>query len=105
VVELESFLQPLLVVAGVLLQFFVRQFKGMPEWSYHLMAVALASGAYLLVHDYPHDRLGVIRYILWMSGGVTSIWGGTFITSSAAKGLVGAGANPENAAIPLTSSK
>jgi len=104
-IPLEASLPTLLAIAGGALQYLIRQFKGVPEVVYHLAAVLLAAGAYFLVHDMPQNRETLIRFILWMSGGVATVWGGTFGVSSAAKRVVESGANSEHMLIPLTNSK
>lgn len=92
-------LQPqVMMLLGAIFQY-ARGYKSFSEVKYHGMAIALATGAYLLftpidVHDW---RLAVAKGLLGVSGLATSFWGGTFLASNSAKAGI--------TVFPLTNSK
>jgi hypothetical protein len=99
----------LLGVAGGVLQYAVRQFDRLPEWAYHLAAVAVCFALYVMVT--PEWSAGgwreiVINAVTWLAERVPTVWGGTFMVSNAAK-LVSA-RNPyaeRSLLVPQTNSK
>jgi len=108
--QLDAPLGLLLAVAGFLLQYFMRQFSKVPERFYHLAAVVLCLGVYLLSTPTWNEgtwREVTIRAISWLAEKVPAVWGGTFIGSNVAK--ANAAANPGSEArsllVPVTDSK
>ena len=97
--EYAQFAGPLLALAGAAFQW-VRQFSGVPErWTY-VYALGFALGVYALCFDYTAHlaiQAVIINGLLWLSGSVATVLGGTFTASSAAKAGV--------AAVPMTNSK
>ena len=96
--ELQQFQPQVMAILGGGLQF-LRASTKFPEWRYHLIAVVLAGFGYVLFNPvYIADwRVATIRALIGISGLVVSVWGGTFVASSAAKAGV--------AFIPMTNSK
>lgn len=87
----------LLAVLGFALQW-IRQYRQMSDWVPGLIAVALALGAYALVHPLTPDwRLEVITGIISVAGYTSSVLGGTFTASATAKSGL--------AIVPMTNSK
>jgi len=107
--DLKQFLPGLMMACGGVLQW-ARQFKAFREWQYHIIAVALASGAYWLVTpfagDWRHYVLSGIQF-LTIGGGLAVIYGGTFIASNGAKAVAAAnpGSGTDSVAVPVTNSK
>ena len=106
----DNALPMLLPVAGVVLQFVVRQFKSLPDTLFYLIAVSLATGVYSLVtpaSGCAEWRSCTTNYLAWMAIHFTSLLGGTAMASNAAKGY--AKINPQSAQrnplCPLTDSK
>jgi hypothetical protein len=103
----------LLGIAGGLLQFLMRQFKNVSDIWYQTVAVALTLGCFwLVVRDWPlkDPRDSAIVLILWVSGHLLAVWGGTFGVSSASKAAAAkaeaAGKSvANNLLLPLTDSK
>ena len=87
--NLSPFVGPLLVLAGVILQFAVRQFKAMPEWAYWLVVVVLTSVVYLLVFADMKNasdlRYDIIQYVMWMVGATATVRGGSSVTDAGAR--------------------
>ena len=85
--NLAQYAPPLLLAAGAAFQW-VRQFNKVPDrWTY-VYAVVLACGVYLLTYDFTVKvglQLATIHGLLWLSGNVGTVLGGTFIASGAAK--------------------
>lgn len=112
-VDLDAALPILLGVAGSLLQFIMRQFEKVGDAWYHLAAVGLTAMCFILtVRDWPHPdwRDSAVVLIVWVAGHLLSVYGGTFITSNAArKAAEAAEAKGVNVAgnpfVPVTSSK
>lgn len=105
--QLDPPLALLLGVAGGLLQY-IRQFARVPDWVYHLLAVGLTFGLYVLVT--PTWATGewrdvVIRSISWLAERVPTVWGGTFVVSNAAKYVAGRNGGASSPLVPLTDSK
>ncbi len=97
----------LLGVAGGLLQYFVRQFEALPEWVYHVLAVAICASLYVLVT--PDWSAGnwrdvIIRGVVWLAERVPTVWGGTFVVSNAAK-TVASRRGSSSLLVPMTNSK
>ena len=106
----QNALPMLLPLAGAIFQFTVRQFKSLPDTIFYSIAVAMATGVYVLVSDRsvcPAWQQCILNYLAWMAVHFTSLLGGTAIASNAAKGI--AKAYPDSAArnpfVPLTDSK
>lgn len=99
----------LLTVTGGLLQYFVRQFDRLPEWVYHLAAVGLSFGLYVVVAPDWNDgpwREVLIRAVTWLAERVPTVWGGTFAVSTAAKTVASWRKNgADNVMVPVTNSK
>lgn len=97
--EYAQFAGPLLAIAGMAFQW-LRQFSGVKErWTY-VYALALALGVYALCFDYTaHAPVqgSIISALLWLSGSIATVLGGTFTASSAAKAGL--------SAVPMTNSK
>ena len=103
----EQILPALLPVAGVVLQFVIRQFDKVPEPVYHAIALTLALICYGLVTDEPFKdgtRQGLIALILWLTMHLPAIWGGTFAMSNGAK-MLAKGRGSGSLAVPVTNSK
>lgn len=97
--EYAHFIPLLLPVAGFAWQW-VRQHSRVPDQWTAVLAVVVACGVYALCFDYTHvppTQKLIIDLLLWLPMAVTSVLGGTFTASSAAKAGV--------AAIPMTNSK
>ena len=97
--EFAQFAGPLLALAGFFYQW-VRQYSHISDMLTGVFATVLACGVYALCFDYgnPQDAQHVIiQTLLWLSGAIPTVLGGTFTASSLAK----AGAAP----IPLTNSR
>jgi hypothetical protein len=97
--EYVQFAGPLLAIAGAAFQW-VRQYNGVPERYTYVYALALAIGVYALCFDYTAHvavQAAIINALLWLSGSVATVLGGTFTASSAAKAGL--------AAVPMTNSK
>jgi len=87
-VDLMQFMGPMLVLAGVVLQFVVRQFKVMGESLYWLVVVLLCASVYLLVNAHPLEggvRYAIISFLLWMVGASATVRGGSSGTDAVAK--------------------
>jgi hypothetical protein len=77
---------------------YMRQYSAIKDRWVYLAALAFASAAYSLAHNFSNLwRMEVIEYLLWVSGGVSTVLGGTFAASHAAKAGIGF--------IPQTNSK
>lgn len=89
----------LLGVAGAAFQW-IRQYGHVKEgWTY-IYALVLALMVYALCFDYAKHapiQSVIIAGILWLSGSVLTVLGGTFTASSAAKAGI--------AVVPMTNSK
>lgn len=97
----------LLGVTGGVLQYAVRQFDRMPEWSYHVAAVGLCFGLYVLVTPGWSEgewRQVVINAVTWLAERVPTVWGGTFITSTSAKALASK-LGSHSVMVPVSNSK
>lgn len=97
----------LLGVTGGLLQYAVRQFDRMPEWTYHVAAVGLCFGLYVLVTPgwaAGEWRQVTINAVTWLAERVPTVWGGTFIASTSAKALASKFGSA-SLAVPLSNSK
>jgi hypothetical protein len=103
--DLSTYLPVLLAIAGGALQFLMRQFKGVPEWTFYLVATGLAFGAYFLVHDVAWTRASIVALIIWLAGAIPAVLGGTFLASSGAKGAASVMDASKNPLLPLTDSK
>lgn len=104
--DLTQYLPKLLVGAGILMQFAMRQFKGVSDVWYHVMAVTLCVGAYLLTADLTMSwRIETIRLLTWLPDHLPTVWGGTFAMSNLAK--AGNTALPESMGkiMPVTDSR
>ena len=99
----------LLGVTGGILQYLMRQFQGVQERWYHLVAVVLTFGLYVLVRpDWASGewREATIRGVVWMAERLPSVWGGSFIVSGAAKAAVAKWPSAAGSlAVPATDSK
>lgn len=102
----------LLGVTGGILQYAVRQFDSLPEWVYHVAAVGLCFGLYVLVTpgwNAGEWRPVVINAVAWLAERVPTIWGGTFVVSNAAKAIATAradnGKTSDTFMVPVTNSK
>ena len=99
----------LLGVAGGVLQYAMRQFQNVQERWYHLAAVGLCFGLYVLVTPGWADgpwRESTVRAIVWLAERVPSIWGGSFIVSGAAKAVTNRWpATAGSVLVPSTDSK
>lgn len=97
--DLAQYAPPLLLVAGMAFQW-IRQFGKVPDrWTY-VYAIVLALGVYILTYDFTKQigwQLSVIQGLLWLSGNVGTVLGGTFIASGAAKAGL--------SVVPVTNSK
>ena len=80
-------LPTLLYVLGLSLQY-IRAYRKVSDWWIGIIAVALASGGYLLCANISNDpaRKEIIDYLTWIVGGAGSVAGGTFTAAKAAQG-------------------
>lgn len=84
--DLTQYLPKLLVGAGVIMQFAMRRFKGVSDVWYHVLAVVLCVGAYLLTTEMTLSwRIEVLRLLSWLPDHLPTVWGGTFAMSNLAK--------------------
>lgn len=100
--DLMVYMGPMLALAGVVLQFVLRQFKAIPEWTYWLAVVILCVGVYTLVVPNPLEggmRFAIIKFLLWMVGASATVRGGSSGTDALAKSAVAN--NPGLAGNPL----
>jgi hypothetical protein len=77
----------LLGIAGGVLQFAMRQFSGVKDRWYILVAVGLTFLCFaLVVRNWPRPdwRDSAIVMVLWIAGHLTAVAGGTFLTSMSA---------------------
>lgn len=104
--ELKQFQPTVMLALGFLMQY-ARGYRGFPEWGYHLIAVGLALFGFVLFNPiiYNDWRYTVVMGLVGIVGNLGSIWGGSFVTSHAAKAHVNAGGDPQNILVPLTNSK
>ena len=97
--DLAQYAPMLLSVLGGAFQW-VRQWRHINEaWTY-VYAVALALVVYGLTYDFSvhvGTQLAIIKGILWVGGNFSTVLGGTFIASGAAKAGL--------AVVPMTNSK
>lgn len=97
--EYAPFAAGLLSIAGGAFQW-VRAHSSVKEvWTY-IYALLLSVGVYALCFDYTvHKPVqgAIIAAIFWIAGNMSSVLGGTFMASSAAKAGL--------AAVPMTNSK
>ena len=81
-------LQPeVMAILGACLQW-ARGFKKFTEFQYHLTAVLLALGAFILFTptiNLVDWRGAIIQALIGTAGNATSLWGGTFLASNSAK--------------------
>lgn len=92
-------LQPeIMAIFGACLQW-ARGFKKFTEFQYHVIAVVLAFGGYILFNPITLTdwRTATIQAIIGTAGNATSLWGGTFLASNSAKAGL--------AVFPVTDSK
>lgn len=108
--DLKHYLPGLLMAAGAILQFAMRQFQSVKDRYYYPVAILLALGAYAFVTPLVggHVRVWFLDFSDWLTvgGGLAMVCGGTFIVSGAAKKI--AAAKPALAnklLVPLTDSK
>lgn len=107
--DVSAYTGPMLAVAGVVLQFLVRQFKNLSEGAYWAMTAALCSCVYALTTPDPLAggwQYSAIRFALWMSGAVLAVRGGSSATDALAKKATEN--DPSNVGkflIPVTNSK
>ena len=103
----------LLAISGVVLQYTMRQFSKVPEFWYHVAAIALTFICFwLVVRDWPRDdmRDSAIVMLIWIAGHLAAVWGGTFAASNAAKSATSSAAeNGKDVSgsmlVPMTDSK
>jgi len=79
------------------------------EEYYHVIAVVLGVGAFLLVTPFEPNAwrvwwLSCVEF-LSVGGGLPIIYGGTFIASNGAKAIAAANPTANNIALPVTDSK
>ena len=104
--DLSQYLPYLLGIAGAVLQFAIRQFKGLHDWVFYLVTILLCAAVYLLVNQIgPMWRVEVVRFLVWLGPSMLTVMGGTFLMSNGAK--AGSTSLPEPLAklLPLTDSK
>lgn len=101
--DLTQYLPKVLIGFGAALQF-ARQFKGVPEWTYHVAAVLLCAIGYFLTVPITGAsiRAEVVQLIVWLPDHLPLVWGGTFAMSNVAKAAQG---TIKPALNPLTDSK
>lgn len=102
------FLPGLMMAMGGALQW-LRSLRVFREEYYHAVAVFLGIVAYWMTMPYNSEEwrlwwLSCVEF-LTIGGGLAMIWGGTFVMSNAAKGVVALGADAQNPVVPLTNSK
>lgn len=106
--EVSSFTGPMLALAGVVLQFAVRQFKLIPEIIYWTLVVMLGVFVYWLTSPDPFaggTKLAILHFVSWMIGASAAIRGGSSATDAIAKNVMKE--NPNKAAsllVPVTDS-
>lgn len=84
--DLSVYLPKLLPIAGMALQFAMRQFKGVNDGWYHVVAVGLTAACYLLTMELsPSWRLEIVRFLVWIPENLPLVWGGTFLMSNMAR--------------------
>lgn len=84
--DLQPFQAPIMALLGGVMQY-ARAYSHFKEWVYHLLALMLATAAYMTFNVPTGDwRHVVVTGALGVSGLVTSLYGGTFLASNAAKG-------------------
>jgi len=89
--DLSSFTGPMLALAGVVLQYTVRQFRGMYWSGYWLAVIALSGFVYWLTIPDPFAggaKLAIVRLCLWMVGATAAVRGGSGVTDALAKNTV-----------------
>lgn len=97
--DLMQYSGPLLAVFGFAYQW-VRQHAKISEAWTGVFAVIVACAVYALCYDFSsgeHPQVAAIKLLLWLSGAVPTVLGGTFTASK----LASAGVS----AIPMTNSK
>jgi uncharacterized membrane protein YdbT with pleckstrin-like domain len=107
--DLSAYVGPLLLLAGVVFQFIIRQFKNVGEAVYWSVAVALTIGVWLITSTTlirgNHWQLDSINALLWVAAGVATVRGGSSATDAIASNAVAK--HPElagNLLVPKTNS-
>lgn len=109
-IDLTDKLPALLIIVGVLLQYFVRADANQDDRGFLAWACGLCTVAYVVCvpHIGAWNEQGV-NFITWLldpvNGAISKIVAGAGGTSVLANILVKFGANPEHPAIPVTSNK
>jgi len=107
--DLTVYVGPLLLLAGAVFQFALRQFKAVPEIVYWACAFGLSFGVWLLTSRVlirpDHWQLDSITALLWIATAIGTVRGGSSITDAAATKAVAANPNlVGNPMVPKTNS-